>query len=294
MTQTQDWPRYTRWTWIIAILLALALLWMWFSGKGPNNANGCCGATAVVAAPAAAPAASAAPAPAASPALAVRHTATWEGDKITLEGAVPDEAAKKALAGLAYAKYGAANVIDKLTIAAAAGGAAPAALTLALIGSAPTDAAKAARGDEARAFYAGLPALGTVTIDNQLVVAPVAVAAPATQAKDVTCGSTVAVAATFATGSAKLTSESRALLDAVVPCITGPYEVGGHTDSVGTSAANKVLSARRAKSVATYLASKGVSAKLMTTQGYGDTAPIGDNKTEDGKAKNRRIEFKKQ
>lgn len=285
MTHTQDWPRYARWTWIIAILLALALLWLWFSGRGPNAANSCCGASAVVAAPAAAPAVLP------TPSATLRHTATWEGDKITLEGVVPGDAAKKALVSQAAAKYGAANVIDKLTIDAAAKGA----IALALVGTAPSDAAKAARGDDAKAFYAALP---NVTIDNKLVVTPVPVAAvaasPAAEAKDVTCGATVAVAATFATGSANLTPQARTLLNAVVPCITGPYEVGGHTDSVGNAAANLALSQRRAQSVATYLASKGVDAKLMTTKGYGDTAPIADNASAEGKARNRRIEFKKQ
>lgn len=289
MTQTQDWPRYSLWTWIIATLLALALLWLWFTGKGPNAANRCCGATAVVAAPAAAPIAPPSlPAPPAS-AATLRHSATWDGDKITLEGVVPDDAAKKALVANAMAKYGAANVTDKLTIDAAAKGA----IAVALVGSAPTDAAKSARGDDAKAFYAGMQ---NVTIDNQLVVAPapVVAAAPAAEAKDVTCGATVAVAATFATGSANLTPASRTLLNAVVPCIIAPFEVGGHTDSVGNAAANLALSERRAQSVANYLASKGVDAKLMTTKGFGDTAPIGDNATAEGKAKNRRIEFKKQ
>jgi OmpA-OmpF porin, OOP family len=287
MTQTQDWPRksqYALWTWTIAILLALALLWLWFTGKGPDSANGCCGGAAVVAAPAATVLT---PTPAAS----LRHTATWDGDKITLEGVVPDDAAKKALVAQAAAKYGATNVIDKLTIDAAAKGA----ITLALLGTAPSDAAKSARGDDAKAFYSGMP---NVTIDNQLVVAqapaPVVAAAPAAEAKDVTCGATVAVAATFATGSAQLTPQARTLLNAVVPCIAGPYEVGGHTDSVGNAAANVALSQRRAQSVAAYLASKGVDAKLMTAKGYGSAAPIGDNATEEGKATNRRIEFKKQ
>ena len=48
------------------------------------------------------------------------------------------------------------------------------------------------------------------------------------------------------------------------------------------------------KAHASYLASKGVDAKLMGTKGYGDTVPIGDNATAAGRAKNRRIEFKKQ
>jgi OmpA-OmpF porin, OOP family len=272
MAQRLDWPRYTRWTWIIAVLALIVLIWMWMTGRGPSAS--CCAAPPVVAAPAApmAAPASAAPAP-------VAHKAMWDGNKLTLEGVVADAATKKAIVDAATAKYGAANVIDKLTIDAAAKGA----LTVTLLGTVASDAVKAARGDEAKAFYP------SATIDNQLTIA----AAPAAKAEDVQCGDKVAVAATFATGSAELTADARKLLDAVVPCIKGPYEVGGHTDNVGKPENNQALSERRAASVAKYLSSKGVDAKLLGSKGYGDTAPIGDNATTEGKAKNRRIEFKK-
>jgi OmpA-OmpF porin, OOP family len=279
MAQRLDWPRYSRWTWFIAILALIVLIWMWMTGRGPGSAASCCGAPPVAAvpvapaaAPVAAPVAPAAPAP-------VSHKATWDGNKLTLEGVVPDEAAKKAIFDAAVAKYGAGNVVDKLSIDAAAKGP----ITVALQGGVASDAARAARGDEAKAFYPG------ATIDNQLSVA----AAPAAKAEDVQCGDTIAVAATFATGSANLTPDARKLLDAVVPCIKGPFEVGGHTDNVGKPASNQALSERRAGAVATYLASKGVDIKMLSPKGYGDTAPIGDNTSAEGKAKNRRIEFKK-
>lgn len=271
MEQRLDWPRYSRWTWIIAALALIVLIWLWATGRGPGSATSCCGVPPVAAAPAPM-AAPAAPAP-------IAHKAMWDGNKLTLEGQVPDEAAKKSIVDAATAKYGAGNVIDKLTIDAAAKGA----LTVTLLGQVASDAVKVTRGDEAKAFYP------TATIDNQLTV----VAAPAAKAEDVQCGDSVAVAATFATGSANLTNEARKLLDAVVPCIKGPFEVGGHTDNVGKPDANQALSERRATSVAKYLVSKGVDAKLLTSKGYGDTTPIGDNATNEGKAKNRRIEFKK-
>jgi OmpA-OmpF porin, OOP family len=274
MAQQLDWPRYSRWTLVIAALALLVLIWLWATGRGPGSAALCCGAAPVAAAPAAPVVvpAPAAPAP-------VTHKAMWDGSKLTLEGLVPDEATKKAIVDAATTKYGAGNVIDKLTIDAAAKGA----LTVTLLGQVASDAVKSARGDEAKAFYP------TATIDNQLTV----VAAPAAKAEDVQCGDNVAVAATFATGSANLTNEARKLLDAVVPCIKGPFEVGGHTDNVGKPESNQALSEQRAASVAKYLASKGVDAKLLSTKGYGDTVPIGDNATTEGKAKNRRIEFKK-
>jgi OOP family OmpA-OmpF porin len=69
------------------------------------------------------------------------------------------------------------------------------------------------------------------------------------------------------------------------------FEVGGHTDNVGKPASNKSLSQARANAVKAYLASKGIAATRMTALGYGDTKPIGDNATEEGKQRNRRIEF---
>jgi outer membrane protein OmpA-like peptidoglycan-associated protein len=204
MSNQLDWPRYSRWTWIIALLALLALLWMWMSGRGPNSGN-CCGApVAAVVAPAAA------------------------------------------------------------VVAAV-----PAAVT-------PTPAPAPATPEPAKAAEP----------------APV-VAAPAATASEVQCGDKIAVAASFATGSARLSPAMAKVLGAVVPCIKGSYEVGGHTDNVGGDAPNQVLSERRAKAVAGFLASKGVDAKLLSSKGYGETAPIGDNATEAGRATNRRIEFKK-
>lgn len=207
------------------------------------------------------------------------HKAMWDGTKLTLEGQVPDAATKKSIVDAAVAKYGAGNVIDKLTIDAAAKGA----ITVTLLGTVASDAVKATRGDEAKAFYTN------ATIDNQLTIA----AAPTAKAEDVQCGDSVVIAATFATGKADLTAGARKLLDAVVPCIKRPFEVGGHTDNVGKDDSNQALSEARAALVAKYLASKGVDAKLLTPKGYGPTQPIGDNGTTEGKAKNRRVEFRK-
>jgi OOP family OmpA-OmpF porin len=68
-------------------------------------------------------------------------------------------------------------------------------------------------------------------------------------------------------------------------------EVQGHTDSQGDDAFNKKLSQRRAESVRTYLAGKGVDGARMVPVGYGEDVPIADNRTTDGRAQNRRVEF---
>jgi len=68
-------------------------------------------------------------------------------------------------------------------------------------------------------------------------------------------------------------------------------EIQGHTDSKGADDYNMTLSEKRASSVATYLKGKGVAASRIRTKGYGETAPVASNDTEDGRAQNRRVNF---
>ena len=69
-------------------------------------------------------------------------------------------------------------------------------------------------------------------------------------------------------------------------------EIGGHTDNVGTADYNKKLSEQRAKSVVAYLLAKGVEKSQLVAVGYGEVKPIEPNETKEGKAKNRRVEFR--
>lgn len=68
-------------------------------------------------------------------------------------------------------------------------------------------------------------------------------------------------------------------------------QIAGHTDNVGSDAANLQLSQQRANSVRTYLASTGVAAQRMQAVGYGESRPIADNSTDYGRAQNRRVEL---
>jgi outer membrane protein OmpA-like peptidoglycan-associated protein len=69
-------------------------------------------------------------------------------------------------------------------------------------------------------------------------------------------------------------------------------QVDGHTDNVGRKAKNQKLSEDRAAAVVAYLVKvKNVDAKRLSAKGFGDTQPIADNKTKEGQAKNRRVDF---
>jgi outer membrane protein OmpA-like peptidoglycan-associated protein len=72
---------------------------------------------------------------------------------------------------------------------------------------------------------------------------------------------------------------------------TMKIEIRGHTDNVGTSQYNKVLSEKRAKSVYEYLIQHGISGSRLSYKGFGDTQPMADNQTDKGRALNRRTEF---
>ena len=100
----------------------------------------------------------------------------------------------------------------------------------------------------------------------------------------------------FETGKAVITASSFKSLDDLVTLLNtypgASVEIQGHTDNNGTPESNKTLSQDRANAVKRYLAAGGVSEVRMTATGYGQEMPLADNKTEAGKAKNRRVDFK--
>jgi outer membrane protein OmpA-like peptidoglycan-associated protein len=101
----------------------------------------------------------------------------------------------------------------------------------------------------------------------------------------------------FDTGKSTIKPDSAKTLDdaagALKVAADLKIEVGGHTDNVGTPEANLKLSEERAKAVMAALVERGVKADRLTAKGYGQTTPIADNRTEDGRAKNRRVELVK-
>lgn len=101
----------------------------------------------------------------------------------------------------------------------------------------------------------------------------------------------------FDTGKAAIKPDSFPQLDQVVAALKlAPklkLEVGGHTDNVGTADSNLTLSDTRAKSVMKYPTDKGIAVSRVNAKGYGQTKPVADNRGEDGRANNRRVELVK-
>ncbi len=101
----------------------------------------------------------------------------------------------------------------------------------------------------------------------------------------------------FDTGQSTIKPESDTVLQQIVAVLaTNPswkMRIEGHTDDVGTKALNDGLSTRRSASVEAWLVAHGVEKARLTHAGYGDTQPVGNNKTAEGRAKNRRVELVK-
>lgn len=120
-------------------------------------------------------------------------------------------------------------------------------------------------------------------------------AAPPAPAPAVASKVTYAADAFFDFDKSVLKPEGRAKLDDLVSKIQGVnLEViiaVGHTDSVGTDAYNQRLSVRRAEAVKAYLVTKGVERNRVYTEGKGEKQPVADNRTKEGRAKNRRVEI---
>ena len=101
---------------------------------------------------------------------------------------------------------------------------------------------------------------------------------------------------TFDVGSYTLRPQFRLTLDQIAGSLkqypNSLIDVYGHTDSTGSDAYNQTLSENRARTVANYLGSQGVSSARVRSQGFGETMPVADNATDAGRQRNRRVEIK--
>jgi OOP family OmpA-OmpF porin len=107
----------------------------------------------------------------------------------------------------------------------------------------------------------------------------------------------IALYINFDTGKSAIKPESKPIINQIVEMMKAnpslKIGVEGHTDNVGNPKSNKTLSDERAKSVVAAIVAQGIDAKRLSAAGYGQDKPIADNKTEEGRAKNRRVELVK-
>lgn len=107
----------------------------------------------------------------------------------------------------------------------------------------------------------------------------------------------IALYINFDTGKSTIKPESKPIIEQIVQMMKAnpslKISVEGHTDNVGNPKSNKTLSDDRAKSVVSAIVAQGVDSKRLSALGHGQEKPIADNKTEEGRAKNRRVELVK-
>jgi aconitate hydratase len=282
------------WVWLIALALAAWLLKSCFAEKPVVEKK------PEVAVVTAAPVPPPAPVAPAKPSVSFgKWFASLFGPKVTLEGTAKDQGAKDALIAAAKGAFGDNNVLDKLTVDANSG-------AMSWAGKWP-DLFAWMRGPLFQARGGNLAFEGdtlkiTGKVDTAEIKADIEAKLRAIVGPDVKIinelvvevAKRVAIEANFDTGSAKIKPQYFAKLDAFAAQVAKDGvkgEIGGHTDNVGQAASNQALSEARANSVRAYLVSKGVGKDALTAAGYGDTKPVADNATAEGKAKNRRIEF---
>lgn len=237
-----------------------------------------------------------------------------EQGRVAITGTLRDAASRDAVINLAAARFGGENIDEQLTIEPRT----PPGWTVRIL-AAINAMALLERGtldiDADHISIQGVSTLEDVASAMQLSLAEVAPAdtitldityeappedltkAPSArecerQLAEVMLGQQIV----FAPSSADISDESEAVLDQIAfiitTCVDARFEIGGHTDSQGRESMNLALSQARADAVLDSLLSRDVLLSKVTAKGYGEATPIADNDTEEGRAANRRIEFK--
>lgn len=113
----------------------------------------------------------------------------------------------------------------------------------------------------------------------------------------ITDGKIITYAITFDIGKANIKPESMTEINRIAQLMKDngdlKFEVQGHTDNTGTMAGNQKLSEQRAQAIVNKLVEMGIAANRLSAKGMGQSAPLADNSTDEGRAKNRRVEFVK-
>ena len=225
---------------------------------------------------------------------------------VVVAGTVPDEATRAAILGRLHALYGAARVVDRIEVDGVVAPANWSARVAAMLDPAITGVS----GGELAVEGNSVRIRGNVAneaVRQQVASALATAAGPGYQVRNgllATGGGSQAVLdqaladriIEFRSGSAELTAGGRAILDEMAAALVRigrqQVQVIGHTDSVGPRQANVTLSLQRAIAVKEYLEAAGVDADNLGVQGFGPDRPVAGNDTEEGRARNRRIEFR--
>ncbi len=214
---------------------------------------------------------------------------------ITLSGTVANDADKAQRSTAMADALPMVPVENRLTVAAPAGSAVAAAQAAATAVAASAQAAAtqvAAPAPTVAQTPAQTPAptpaptaVASAPASPASAPTPVAAAAPAN------CAQLMGLQVTFASGSARVTSQNAAQLRQAAKCISSPTLVSGYADDQGSAASNARLSQARAQAALNLLVQNGAKRPLLTANGFGSEKPVADNTTEEGRAKNRRIEL---
>ena len=157
---------------------------------------------------------------------------------------------------------------------------------LAILGGAAKDEATSAR---AESLLAGL--WGVRRVENRMTITSLSAGEALQKRIDaVLSDSTIE----FETAGDTLTARGRSVVDEIAEALRGTPDatviVAGHTDSQGAAQANLDLSQRRAAAVVRALVAAGIDAYRLSSEGYGETRPVADNATPEGRERNRRVE----
>jgi outer membrane protein OmpA-like peptidoglycan-associated protein/uncharacterized protein YidB (DUF937 family) len=256
-----------------------------------------------------------------APSLNSRLSLINSGGKIKYSGVVPDEQTKQNILNQLKSTFGEGNISGDISVDSRARAAAwPSGLSSALpnfkapgsevtfngnsinVGGTMSENAKSDTVAKLKSVYgAGMnigsfEAASAVTEANRRASEALSSLRPGFTAEDLVNALNMNVI-NFRSGSSQIPRESMPVLEQSASAIKSApagtrLEVGGYTDNAGNPAANQKISQQRADSVRRFLIDKGVNADSLVAKGYGDTNPIASNDTEEGRFRNRRIEYK--
>lgn len=239
-------------------------------------------------------------------------TARLSGSELGLRGFVPDGAFRTRIVELARLKFGSIEINDRLEIAPSAPDGFEQAAITALQALSRLDEAEASIADGTVSISgSALNAAGSREVARLMTeelpagFSGEAAVSPGNKRGDElnpeTCQSelnrlTASNIILFETGEAAIQDHSYGFLDRIAQivqqCGQTRLEISGHTDSDGAEADNLALSDRRARAVVDFLTAAGIAADRLVAVGHGESRPLASNETDEGKAANRRIEFR--